>query len=232
VKKTPKQPSVESTNVIAYARVSTAEQAKSGLGLQAQLSAIRAHAKAHGLAISQTYIDEGVSAKTLDRPELTAALAALASGETSGIIVSKVDRLSRSLADLLDIVDNATKQGWRLVALDMGLDTATPGGRFTLSLLGAVSELERNLISERTKSALAAKKAHGARLGRPVEYPPEVRTRILNERNAGRTLAAIAEGLTADGVPTPRGGKWSRGGLSSLLASIDLDQQAAKAAQT
>ena len=231
MKKNRKTPQTDPGNVIAYARVSTAEQANSGLGLEAQLAAIQAHATAHGLTVTHVYTDEGLSAKTLDRPQLTAALAALRNGETSGIIVSKVDRLSRSLTDLLGIVDNATREGWRLVALDMGLDTATPAGRFTLSLLGAVGELERNLISERTKAALAAKKARGARLGRPVEFPADVRARILNERNAGRTLGAIAEGLTADGVPTPRGGKWSRGGLSSLLASIDLDQQAANATQ-
>jgi DNA invertase Pin-like site-specific DNA recombinase len=221
-----KRKTVDPSKVVAYVRVSTAEQATSGLGLEAQLAAIRAHAAANGLDIVQIFSDEGLSAKTLDRPQLTAALHAVTSGEAAGIVVTKVDRLSRSLADLLDLVDSATRDGWRLICMDLGLDSGTAGGRFTLSLLGAVSELERNLISERTRSALAAKKSRGDRLGRPVVLPAQVRARIASEREHGRTMAEIAEGLRGDGVPTPRGGTWSRAAISNVLASIRLDREA------
>lgn len=209
--------------LIAYLRVSTEEQANSGLGLEAQRAAITAAAAGQGLEIVEWCIDEGRSAKTLDRPELNRALSAVQSGQAAGLVVSRLDRLSRRLTDLLALVDRAQREGWRLVALDLGVDTATAPGRFVASMLGAVAELERNLVSERTKAALAAKKARGDRLGRPVTLPAETRRLIADLRAEGLTLRAIGAELDRRGVPTARGGAWAPATVAAVLRSVELD---------
>lgn len=216
-----KTPTAPADSLVAYVRVSTVEQATSGLGLEAQRAQIVAHAAAHGLNVVATYADEGISAKTLDRPELAAALHAVASGQAAGLIVAKVDRLSRSLADLLALVDRAQREGWRLVALDLGVDTATAPGRFVASMIGAVAELERNLISERTKAALAVKKAQGVKLGRPVTMPAATVARIRMLRAEGLTLRAIVDHLNAENIPTVRGGKWAPATVGKVITATD-----------
>src|SRR5271165_5979441 len=152
---------------IAYLRVSTDEQAVSGLGLAAQESAIRAECARRGLAVLAVYTDAGLSAKNLDRPALGDALAALDGGRASVLMVAKLDRLTRSVHDATGLMAAAERAGWGLVALDVAVDTTTPQGAAMAQVLAVFAELERRLIGERTKAALAVKRAQGVRLGRP-----------------------------------------------------------------
>ncbi len=199
--------------VVGYCRVSTEEQAVSGLGLAAQEQAIRAECDRRGLSLLAVHTDAGLSAKNLDRPALGAALAALDAGAGSVLVVAKLDRLTRSVHDATGLLLTAEAGGWGLVALDAPVDTTTPQGAAMAQVLAVFAELERKLVGERTKAALAVRRAQGMRLGRrPAPGAEDVRARILTAREAGLTFAAIASALTADGVPTAQGGKrWYAG---------------------
>ncbi len=197
--------------VAAYIRVSTEEQAASGAGLDAQRAAIAAECERRDWTVVAWHADEGISGgKALDaRPGLTAALGEVQSATAAVLMVAKSDRLARSLPTLLDVLDRTERAGGVVVAVDGTVDTSTAAGRFTTQIMGSVAELERGLISDRTKAALAVRKAQGVRLGRPTTVPPSVVARIASERAAGATWAAIADGLNADGTPTGQGGsKW------------------------
>lgn len=218
--------------VIAYIRVSTDEQAASGAGLEAQRAAILAEASRRGWAIVETIQDAGYSGKTLRRPGIAAALDALTHHRADTLVVAKLDRLSRSMLDFAALMDQATRERWALVALDLGVDTSTPAGEAMASVLATFAQFERRLIGERTKAALAAKKRAGVRLGRPRTLPDDVLRRIVSERATGRTLAAIADGLTADGVPTVQGGRrWWPTTIRAALGTAERDALATAARQ-
>jgi DNA invertase Pin-like site-specific DNA recombinase len=191
--------------VLGYLRVSTEEQATSGAGLDAQRSALLAEAGRRGWQLDFV-VDAGHSAKDLNRPALTAALARLNARQADVLMVAKLDRLSRSVHDFSGLVKEANRRGWSVVCLDVGVDTSTPNGKFMATVTAGIAELERELIGQRTRDALAAKKAAGVRLGRPQVLPEAVVRRVIDEREAGRSWQAIADGLTADAVPTARGG--------------------------
>ncbi len=193
--------------VVGYLRVSTEEQADSGLGLAAQESAIRAACASRGSELLALHTDAGVSGKSLDRPALKAALADLDVGRGNVLMVSKLDRLSRSVHDATGLMLRAEKSGWGLVALDVSVDTTTPQGAAMAQILSVFAELERRLIGERTKAALAIKRAQGTRLGRPRSLPHDVVERIVAARDRGETWRAIADELNNDGVPTAQGGR-------------------------
>ena len=142
----------------------------------------------------------------------------LAAGDASALVVAKLDRLSRSMLDFARIMAQAQKQSWALVALDVQVDTTSPSGEAMAHMLATFAQFERRLISERTKQALAQKRASGVRLGAPPEIDPSVASRIREERAAGRTLREIAERLNRDGVPTARGGRWYASTLQRVLA--------------
>ncbi len=190
---------------LAYLRVSTEEQASSGAGLEAQRAALSAEAERRGWEL-EFVVDAGRSAEDLKRPALTQALARLNARDADVLMVSKLDRLSRSVHDFSGLVKEATRRGWSVICLDLGVDTSTPNGKFMASVTAGIAELERELIGQRTRDALAAKKAAGVRLGRPPVLPADVVRRVVDEREAGRSWQVIADGLTADGVPTARGG--------------------------
>lgn len=193
-------------NVIGYIRVSTDEQAESGLGLAAQRQTIQSEADARGWNV-EWYVDEGYSAKDLNRPGVQGALASLENGGPKLLVVAKLDRLSRSLLDFATLLARAGERGWELVSLDLGVDTSSPMGRFVANLMANVAQLERELIGQRTKEALEAKRRQGVTLGRPRVMSHDVRERILRERRGGRGLSAIARDLNREAVPTARGGK-------------------------
>jgi DNA invertase Pin-like site-specific DNA recombinase len=205
--------------LVGYLRVSTDEQAESGAGVAAQRSSIVAACRDRGYDLVETFEDAGWSAKDLNRPGISAALATLDAGRADGLVVAKLDRLSRSLLDFASLMERSRKKGWTLIVLDLGLDLATPAGEMLANVLATFAQFERRLIGQRTKDALAVKKAHGVRLGRPRVLPDEVVERIVRERQEGRTLVAIADGLTADGVPTARGGeRWWDSSVAGVLA--------------
>jgi DNA invertase Pin-like site-specific DNA recombinase len=192
--------------VVGYARVSTDEQGANGVGLEAQRAAIKAECSRRGWTLAR--IEEDVlSAKTMKRPGLQAALEACRSGEVGGIVVAKLDRLSRSVVQFGHLLDEASKKKFNVVALDLGLDLSTPQGELVANVIASVAQWERKIIGQRTKEALAVKKAQGVRVGRPPVLPTTVVGRMQRERAAGKSLAAIADGLNADGVPTAQGGR-------------------------
>ena len=120
--------------VLGYVRVSTAEQSESGLGLEAQRAAITAESSRRGWQLLEVFTDAGVSAKSLrGRGGLTDALGRLAGRQATALIVSKHDRLSRSLLDFASLMERARREGWALVALDLGVDTTTPSGEMMAS---------------------------------------------------------------------------------------------------
>lgn len=217
---------------VGYVRVSTSEQADSGLGLEAQRAAIVAEAARRGWQLLEVHVDAGASGKSLrGRDGLAEALAAVERrGGADVLVVAKLDRLSRSVHDFAGLMARAQRgRGWSLVALDLGVDTTTPTGRLVANVMASVAEWERETIGQRTRDALAVKRSQGARLGRPRTMPAAVLARIVDERARGLSLAAIADGLAGDGVPTVRGGTWRANTVRAALRSVALDEQAAAA---
>jgi DNA invertase Pin-like site-specific DNA recombinase len=195
--------------VIGYVRVSTDEQQRSGAGLTAQRKAIEAECERRGWHLVEVIEDAGYSAKDMKRPGVQIALETLRRGDAGALVCAKLDRLSRSMLDFTAVMATATREKWALVALDCAVDTTTPAGEAMANVLATFAQFERRLIGQRTREALAAKRASGVRLGRPLSLPVAVRQRITAERKAGPSLAAIAELLNEEQVPTAQGGrKW------------------------
>jgi DNA invertase Pin-like site-specific DNA recombinase len=195
---------------IAYGRVSTEEQ---NAGLQVQRLSLERWAEHEGKTIAYVE-DEGYSGGHAKRPALEAARARLASSSgPAGLVVARMDRLSRSLQDFAAIVSEATKQGWTLVCLDPPLDLSTPAGRMMANVLAVFAQYEREMIGERVKEVLAYKKIHGTATGNPIgrrsTLPDDVVRRILGDAARGLSNADIARSLNDDAVPTGQGaGQW------------------------
>jgi DNA invertase Pin-like site-specific DNA recombinase len=198
---------------IGYVRVSTARQGKSGLGLEAQTAVLARFAEAEGFAFAETFseVETGKGADALDRrPQLAAALAAAKRcGKGTPIVVAKLDRLSRDVHFISGLMTHRTP----FIVAELGAD-ADP---FMLHLYAALAEKERRLISQRTKDALAAKKAQGVKLGglnaKGVQSRDEAKARAEELRPifvdlAGMSANAIAAELNAHNVATPGGGRW------------------------
>jgi DNA invertase Pin-like site-specific DNA recombinase len=216
--------------VIAYYRVSTERQRRSGLGLEAQRTAIQRFALTEGLLVIGEFMEaeSGRGADALDRrPQLAAALAAARSAKCP-VVVAKLDRLSRDVA----FVSGLMSQRIPFIVAELGAD-ADP---FMLHLYAALAEKERRLISERTRSALAAKKAAGAKLGNPRNiteagatgrkaqaddadrFAATIRPLIKVIQEAGNVgLGAIADVLNGRGVRTARGGRWHASTVRNVL---------------
>lgn len=213
----PRRKPQETPLALAYVRVSTDEQAEHGVSLAAQEAALVAAGEQRGYRV-EVVADEGLSAKNMNRPGLQGALARLDAGEAAALLVVRIDRVSRSMHDFSGLLERADRNGWRLVMLSPDLDTGDPSGRFTSHVLAAAAEYERRLIGQRTREALARRKAEGVRLGRRSTLPVEVVQRIVDERAAGLSLRVIADRLTADRVATGQGGgKWHASTVSAVL---------------
>ncbi len=213
--------------VAAYVRVSTEEQVASGAGLEAQRNAITTECDRRGWTITSWHADEGISGgKDIERrPALIAALEAIEAG-TATLMVAKSDRLARSLRTLLKVIDRVQDVGGEIASVDGTIDTSSAAGRFQTQVMGGVAELERGLISDRTKAALAVKRSQGVRLGRPITVPTSIAERITTERASGSTWQAIADRLNADEVPTGQRGRWWPATVQRIAARCerqDLD---------
>jgi DNA invertase Pin-like site-specific DNA recombinase len=194
--------------MVGYVRVSTDEQADSGLGLAAQRAAIDAEAARRGWTLVAVH-EDALSGKSLDRPGLAAALATIEAGEAAGIVVAKLDRLSRSLKDFADLMARARARAWNLVAIDLGVDLGSAAGEFMANVMASAAQWERRIIGQRTKDALAVKRSQGVKLGRPVVLPDQVTERIVGAHTAGAGWSVIARSLNEDSVPTAHGGnRW------------------------
>jgi DNA invertase Pin-like site-specific DNA recombinase len=157
---------------IAYTRVSTFDQAEDGHGLDAQWHKIGLWSQLNEHDIVG-HITEAASGKSAEaRPELQRALSMLRRGEADGVVVAKLDRLSRSVKDFATLLEEFQGNGWSLSVLDLQVDLGTPVGKLVAGILSAVAEFEREIIVERTKAGMAAAKAKGIHLGRPKKGKP------------------------------------------------------------
>jgi DNA invertase Pin-like site-specific DNA recombinase len=196
--------------MLGYAFVSAPEASVDGEELTEQSRLIVAECERRGLELLELVRErEPRKCKALDRAGLGYTLGRIAAGEARGLVVSELSRLSRSTAELGEILEWFTRSEARLVAVAQGLDTNEPGGRLAASTLIEVSGWERERVTERTNNGLQAA-LEGRRRGRPaVADDPELREEITRMRAEGMTLQAIADRLNEDGVPTVRGGaKW------------------------
>jgi DNA invertase Pin-like site-specific DNA recombinase len=211
------------TRLVGYVRVSTDEQEDAGGGLAAQRAALAAAADRDGWSLIRVAQDVASGATpAAQRPGLFGAITAIERGEADGLVVSKLDRLSRSLHDFAAVMERAQCRRWRLVALDLGVDTATPQGEMMAGVLALFAQFERRLIGQRTREALAAKRAAGVRLGRPPSIDHEVAELVLARRADGAGLQRICDELNEAGVPTPRGGRrWRPSSIRCLLRAAD-----------
>mgnify|MGYP003404381268 FL=1 len=220
---------MDRTRVIGYVRVSTEGQADGGVSLDAQRAKLSAYCVALDLDLVAIEEDAGLSAKTLDRPALDRALDALRAGRADAPLITKLDRLTRSVRDLGTLVDTYFVGGkWALLSVADSIDTRSAAGRLVLNMLASVAQWEREATAERTRDALAHLRDNGVKLGgaalgwkrtddsdasgrRVVEaVAEEARTvaRMIELRAAGQSLRAIAATLTEEGHTTKLGGSW------------------------
>src|SRR5439155_3553517 len=127
------------------------------------------------------------------------------SGHANAIVVSKLDRISRSLIDFASLMERSRRKGWDLVALDLAVDTSTPQGEMVANVMATFAQFERRLIGLRTKEGLAVKKSQGVQLGRPRQVGDAAIAEILRLRHQGCSYDEIAARLQADRIDTPRG---------------------------
>lgn len=220
---------------ISYLRVSTQAQGRSGLGVEAQREAVAVHLKAADWHLAGEFV-EVESGKKSDRPRLAEALAA---SRLTGavVVVAKLDRLARDARFLLSVLEGAGQGG--VMFCDLPTVPAGPVGKFLVTQMAAVAELEAGLIGQRTRAALGAAKARGVKLG-GWRGGPKVDTsagrdaqKVLADafatslagivrplRDGGASLRQIGAALTGKGIRTARGGSWSADAVSSVLARL------------
>jgi DNA invertase Pin-like site-specific DNA recombinase len=224
---------------VAYYRVSTQQQGRSGLGLAAQQEAVHGHVSSVTGELVDAF-EEVETGKLNSRPALAQALAACRAMHAT-LIIAKLDRLARNAAFLLSVVEGSGQGG--VVFCDLPQVPPGPSGKFVIAIMAAVAELEAGLISERTKAALAQAKARGVKLGNPrlqagtreqalqaaaakrrqaADRAVQVQPYIEAARKAGAsTLSQIAEALNARGVRAARGGAWHAATVWRLLERDD-----------
>ena len=227
---------------ILYVRVSTDKQAKNGLSLEAQDAKLKAMATVRGDEVVEIVVDEE-SAKTgsLKREGVQRLLKMVKAGEVDAVIVCKLDRLTRSLRDLADLLEVFDKHNVALVSVAESLDTRSASGRLVLNIMTAVSQWEREAIGERTQAVMDFKKSRGERLGNTpygwtgpkkadlakgekgmlgVDAEEQIIIGIMkNLDRLGDSHAAIARQLNACGHKTRRGGEWRREYVARILKS-------------
>ena len=216
---------------IGYVRVSTEEQAKSGLGLEAQIAKIKAYAELFDIELTEIIMDEGISGKTLDREGLQRAIKILKDKKAEGMVIAKLDRLTRNVADLGTLVSTVFDKA-ELYSVSEQINTKNAAGRLVLNVLVSVAQWERETICERTKDALQAKKARGEKTGGNVPFgfnvingklvKNEEEQSIINEiknlKNKGLSLRKIAGILNEKGIVTKNGKTWTATQIQRIAA--------------
>jgi len=200
-------------------------QVNDGMSLDAQERDLIRAAEHAGFTEYELLREEGRSGKSIKgRPILRAALERLDKGEAAAIFVTRIDRLARSTQDFLTIVDSAHKNGWRIVMLDLNLDTASYQGRFVVTIMSALAEMERAIIAERQKDVHRDRrekgKVWGVDLGLKTKVSAEIRSQILEYRSLGMSYSKIAEKLNKENIPPTRGAKWYASTIHSLVNNL------------
>ena len=213
------------TKALLYARVSTAMQVEDGVSMDVQERTLRQAGEMYGFTESELVKEEGRSGKNVSgRPKLIDALKRLDAGEADALIVTRIDRLARSTKDFLDIVDRAGKNGWRLIMLDLNLDTSTYQGRFVVTIMSALAEMERGIIAERAKDIHKDRREQGLvwgqDLGPRMVIPAEVREQVLAKRESGMSYKSIADTLNLQGIPSARGGSWYASSVKNIVDAL------------
>jgi DNA invertase Pin-like site-specific DNA recombinase len=188
-------------------------QVNDGVSLDVQERQLINAAEFHGFTKWEMVREEGRSGKNITgRPVLTESLRRLDAGEAQALFVTRIDRLARSTTDFLSIVDRARQKEWRLIMLDLNLDTATYQGRFVVTIMSALAEMERGIIAARQKDVHRDRRERGivwgVDMGPKNKTPDVLKDRILTERFKGLSYREIANGLNADGILSQNGGKW------------------------
>ncbi len=215
---------------VGYTRVSTDKQADKGVSLGAQLEKIRAMAVVQGAEVTEVIQDAGESAKSLQRPGMARLLALVDSDAVQVVIIAKLDRLTRSVRDLGELLERFQKKGVALVSVAESLDTGSAAGRLVLNIMMSVSQWEREAIGERTQTALQHKKSHQriynhvpygfAREGDLLVPLPEEQAivkKIRLYKASGLSLRGIAGALNADSIPTKQGRQWFAQSVKDVL---------------
>jgi len=189
------------TRTVAYLRVSLEKQADRGVSLDAQRAKVAAYAELYDLELVEVIVDAGASAKTLDRPGLAQALGMLRAGKADALLVVKLDRLTRSVRDLGELVERYFAPG-KAALLSVGeqIDTRSAAGRLVLNVLASVSQWERETIGERTAAAMAHKAACGEYTGGEAPFGYAVQDGRLVERADEQPIVAEARKLRAAGL--------------------------------
>ena len=221
------------TRAIAYIRVSTDKQADHGVSLEAQEAKVKAYASLYDLDLVETIIDAGVSASTLEREGLQRALGMLKRGEAEALVVVKLDRLTRSVADLGRLIEKHFQKAG-LLSVSEKFDTRTASGRLVLNVLASFSQFEREIIGERTSTAMQHKASKGERVGAiPYGYALaddgialveiEAEQKVLTEaralRDAGLSLRAVASRLAELGFVARNGRQFASEQVRRMVAA-------------
>ena len=221
--------------VIGYIRVSTDEQASHGQSLDAQRAKIEGYAKLYDLELVAVIEDAGQSGKSLNREGLQRALTMLRKGNADGIVIAKLDRLTRSVGDWQALIDGyfGDKPGKQLFSVGDSIDTRTAAGRLVLNVLLSVAQWEREAIGERTRDALQHKISKGERCGKVrfgYDLAADGKTLVPNRREQeaiglirelrarGESLRRIAIELNDRGIPTKEGRPWMHMSVAGILA--------------
>jgi DNA invertase Pin-like site-specific DNA recombinase len=218
---------------VGYVRVSTDRQADQGASLEAQAARIQAMATVQNAELADVVVDSGESAKSMNRPGLRRVLAMAESGKVAAVIVAKLDRLTRSVKDLCELLELFERKNVALISVAESLDTGSAAGRLVITIMGAVSQWEREAIGERTRDVLRHKRNLGERVGnvhygyrltadrRHVEPDPAeqaVLVTIRDLRARHRSLREIATVLNDSGSRTRRGTPWRHEYVKALIA--------------
>lgn len=224
---------VQGMQVIGYVRVSTDRQVEKGVSLEAQAEKIRAMAVVHGAELLDVIVDGGESAKSLLRTGMTQLLELVDGRKVQAVIVAKLDRLTRSVRDLCELLERFERRGVSLISVAESLDTGSAAGRLVINIMTAVSQWEREAIGERTRDALRHKRSCGERVGninygfrlaadaKHVEPDPEeqaVLVTIDELRTRHRSLREIAAALNDKGWRTRRGSAWRHEYVKALIS--------------
>jgi site-specific DNA recombinase len=219
--------------IVAYVRVSTQEQADKGSSLDAQRDRLRNYATATGReTVHEFMTDDGFSGASVDRPAMQRLLSLIRAGEVEAVLTTKLDRLSRSLRDVLDLLDLCESTGTALVSASEALDTSSAVGKMLIHLLASFGEFERGRISERTSDVLSYKRRSGHVYGpTPYGYRREG-DRLVQDAtqqsalalarewdSEGLSLRAIARALTAALYEPPKGKAWHPSSVQRILSS-------------